>query len=381
MADVEGLWTTIPHRDDWTVSVAGIRREQSGDLMADVVVSNGQPIHADRIALNRPIGRTELAVAAAQSNGPSVNEIESALLSLVEPALNAVQETGGKRSQADLLVDLADEVDLFHDRGGEAYATIPVGDHRETHAVRTRGFRDWMARRFYETHGKAPGSQAVQDAITVLEGIAKFSGPECDVAARLAAANDSIYLDLANDGWEVVEITAKGWRIETDPSVRFRRPKGMVRLPRPERGGSLDELWRFVNITEPSERVLFVAWLIQALRPTGPYPALAIHGEQGSAKSTASRIARRLVDPNVAPLRSQPRSEHDLLFAATNGLVVGFDNLSNVPVWLSDALCRLSTGGGMSTRQLYSDAEESLFDAQRPVILNGITDLATRADS
>ena len=60
------------------------------------------------------------------------------------------------------------------------------------------------------------------------------------------------------------------------------------------------------------------------------------------------------------------------MIAATNGWVVALDNLSHLSTWLSDALCRLATGGGFSTRELYTHDEEKLFDAQRPVILNGI---------
>src|SRR5262249_22797259 len=56
------------------------------------------------------------------------------------------------------------------------------------------------------------------------------------------------------------------------------------------------------------------------------------------------------------------------------------ENLSRLPEWLSDALCRLATGSGFATRALYSDAEEALFAAQRPVILNGIEAVATRGD-
>ena len=110
------------------------------------------------------------------------------------------------------------------------------------------------------------------------------------------------------------------------------------------------------------------------------YPILALNGEAGSAKSTAARVLKSCVDPTIAPLRSQPRSEHDLVIAARNSWTIGLDNLSSLPVWLSDALCRLATGGGLGTRQLYSDADESLFDVQRPVILNGITSLADRGD-
>ena len=125
---------------------------------------------------------------------------------------------------------------------------------------------------------------------------------------------------------------------------------------------------------------LALAWLLAALRPRGPYPVLALHGEHGTTKSTATRVLRSLVDPNVAPLRSEPREPRDLIIAATNGWAIALDNVSALPVWLSDALCRLSTGGGFSTRELYTDAEETLFDAMRPVLINGIEEVATRGD-
>src|SRR5437667_12134418 len=109
------------------------------------------------------------------------------------------------------------------------------------------------------------------------------------------------------------------------------------------------------------------------MRPPGqPYPVLALHGEQGSGKSTAARLLRKLVDPNVASLRAAPRNEHDLMIAANAGWLLSFDNLSSIPAWLSDALCRLATGGGFATRELYSDDNERIFSAQRLIILTGI---------
>jgi hypothetical protein len=107
---------------------------------------------------------------------------------------------------------------------------------------------------------------------------------------------------------------------------------------------------------------------------------LLFQGEQGSPKSSAERLVRALVDPSAAPLRTTPRSEHDLYIAADNAHVIALDNISTLPPWLSDALCRLSTGGGFSTRTLYENREEELFEGMKPVILNGITDVATRPD-
>jgi hypothetical protein len=119
---------------------------------------------------------------------------------------------------------------------------------------------------------------------------------------------------------------------------------------------------------------------VAALRPTGPYPILVVTGQQGASKSTLARICRALVDPNSSPIRAAPRDERDLIVSAFNAWQLVFDNLSGVPGWLSDALCRLSTGGGFATRQLHSDRDEQIFAAQRPIVLNGISDLAARPD-
>jgi hypothetical protein len=105
-----------------------------------------------------------------------------------------------------------------------------------------------------------------------------------------------------------------------------------------------------------------------------------LSGEQGSAKSTFAAILRALLDPNSAPLRALPREDRDLFIAANNGHVLAFDNVSGLPPWISDTLCRLATGGGFAVRQLYTDQDEVLFDATRPAILNGIEDVVTRPD-
>jgi hypothetical protein len=164
------------------------------------------------------------------------------------------------------------------------------------------------------------------------------------------------------------------------PPVRFRRPAGMLPLPVPERGGSIEALESLLNLSNQSDFVLVVAWLLAALRPGGPYPLLAISGEQGSAKTVLSKMLKALVDPNMAPVRALTREERELMIAANNGYLLAFDNLSNLPAWLSDALCRLASGGSFAVRQLYTDDDEVLFRAARPLLVNGIEDVITRPD-
>lgn len=294
---------------------------------------------------------------------------------------SATEEDERKPTQSELLIRCAAGADLFHTPAGDSYATVPVNDHRETHPVKAKGFRRWLVRAYFEQYDRPPGNQALQDALGLLEARAEFDGPQREVYIRTAEHAGSIYVDLANEGWQVAEITAAGWRVVAGEGapVRFRRPRGMLALPAPGDGGD-GLLRRFINVSEDEDLRLIVAWLVAALRPTGPYPVLLLQGEQGSAKSTAERLVRALVDPSAAPLRTTPRSEHDLYIAADNAHVVALDNISALQPWLSDALCRLSTGGGFSTRTLYENREEELFDGMKPVILNGITDVATRPD-
>jgi hypothetical protein len=288
-----------------------------------------------------------------------------------------------QRSQADKLVELVldGDVELSHTPDSRPHATVPVADRRETHGLRSKGFRSWLAQQLWEAEGKTPSSQAVQDALVVLEGMALWRGDEREVFVRLAEHGGAIYLDLGDESWRVVEITTAGWRVISDSPVRFRRPPGLTALPEPQPGGDIRELRRFLNpgITD-DDFVLTVSWLVAALRPRGPYPALHLTGEHGTAKSSEARVLREVVDPNASELRAEPRSGRDLMIAATNAWLVAFDNLSHIQPWLSDALCRLATGGGFSTRVLYTDEEERIFEAERPILLTGIEEVATRAD-
>src|SRR5262249_16709904 len=160
--------------------------------------------------------------------------------------------------------------------------------------------------------------------------------------------------------WRAVEIGSEGWRVIAEPPVRFRRPAGMLPLPMPRPGGTLEQLRSLLNLPELDDLVLVTTWLLAALRHGGPHPLLLIPGEQGSAKTVLPKMLRALVDPNVAPVRSLPRDERDLFIAANNGHVLAFDNLSALPPWLSDALCRLASGGSFAVRQLYTDQDEVL---------------------
>ena len=279
-----------------------------------------------------------------------------------------------KRSQADRLVTLAiAEARLFHTPDEAPYAVLDRDGAEQTWKLHSKRFRSWLSRRHHEEHDKTPGAQAIQDALNVLDGVALFDGPEEIVYTRTARRDGRIYLDLANDAWSVVEVTCDGWAVVPRSPVRFRRPAGMLPLPDPISGkAQLDDFRELLNIADDEDWLLTVGWLLGTLMGDGPYPIKELVGEAGSAKTTHARLTRATVDPASAPVRRPPREGRDLMIAASNGLVVALDNLSDLSDWLADDLCRLATGGGFATRQLYTDDDEVIFNAMRPIILTGI---------
>lgn len=337
----------------------------------------------DFVAARRAAGADDDAIRAELETLVNAAETAPAPAPTAQTKPDATEgdEDGSKRkrSQTEKLLELADDLELFHSADA-AYARVPVGGHFENHLIGGRTFATWLRGRYYREHGGAPRGESLTEALGVLRARAIFDGPECPTAVRLAAHDDAIFLNLADSEWQAVRIDKSGWRVVEDAPVRFIRPHGVLALPAPVEGGDLGELRGLVNIPDDDAWALTLAWLVAALRPAGPFPILCVTGEQGSAKSTLCRILRALLDPNSAPLRSAPREDRDLMIAAANAWIVGFDNLSGLPRWLSDALCRLSTGGGFATRELYTDDGERIFDAMRPILANGIEGIATRSD-
>ena len=304
-----------------------------------------------------------------------------------EPGIRS-RPTGTRRPEADkgetqsqTLIRLTSDAELIRTAEGKAFARVPVAGHHEVHEINSKGFRNWLTRAFYVDQCKSPSPEVFEGTLRTLKARAQFddNAKVSPVFVRVAPSGDGFTLDLGDDSWRTVEIMSGRWTVTENTSVYFRRPDGLRALPLPERGGRPEELLEFLNI-ECVDLPLVLAWMTAALLPRGPYPVLELAGEQGSAKSTTARLIRALLDPHQCSLRSEPKDVQDLMISATNGWLVAFDNLSWIPNWLSDALCRLSTGGGFATRELYTNYDEVFLDAQRPVILTGIDEVVRRND-
>jgi hypothetical protein len=170
-------------------------------------------------------------------------------------------DVGGRGpTQADILIDLAQTVELFHALDETGFADLDINGHRETWPIRTKGFRRWLARRFFDATQGAPSSEALQSALNVIEARAHFDARERVVHVRVGGLDERLYLDLGDATSRAVEIDAAGWRVIDNPPVRFRRAAGMQPLPVPAAGGSIEILRSFLNVQSDNDFVLVVAW-------------------------------------------------------------------------------------------------------------------------
>ncbi len=282
-------------------------------------------------------------------------------------------------TDADLLVAIAEEIADLSRWQSRVYVTLVVNSGYRTLPVGGTMFQSLLRLEFRKRQGRLAVASAIKAAITALKDIASTL-PEEPVSLRTAAHKDRVYLDLADDTGRAIEISASGWRVVDRPPVKFVRSDLTLPLPMPAGGGRLDDLRQFLNLAEDGSFQLLVTYCIAALMPNGPYPVLAIGGEQGSSKTTTANLIHELVDPSRLPYRALPRSERDLFIGAMNAHLHHYDNISGFGEWLSDIICKLSTGAGMSTRALFTDDGEVYFQAIKPVILNGIEDVVKRAD-
>lgn len=283
-----------------------------------------------------------------------------------------------QRSQKKILIDIARECELFH-HDMTAYARIARGGHQEVWPVASRTFRLYLEQQYHQKTGGSPSSNARTEALSTVEALARFSGEEHPVYRRVAQRENKILLDVGDPDWNVIEVSSTGWKILSESLVRFHRGRDTQSLPIPATGGKLEDIFDFVNIAS-EDRILFLAWLTFSLMPDGPFVILCIRASHGSGKSTTAFYILALTDPRRGGLRAFPKDERDLSIAATNGWLLGFDNLSHIPADLSDAFCRLTHGAGFATRTLYENTEETIIDAKRPILLNSISDIIDRPD-
>jgi hypothetical protein len=356
------------------------------------VVANreGTDIHCDRFdvrdAQKRKRFFRELAkkVPVVEINLPAMDSKLLQLAATVDDTSDHTQP-GESASIIDALKPRLPGLDLFLSSDGQSMAQFEVssihGQHLETERIRSARFRAWIRLKVRNAQGRSVGNQAIEQLIDEFAAECEFCDRRREVSRRIARSANCIYIDLGNERWNVVRIDATGRKLLsfTNRAV-FRRSRTTGSLPSPAKTGDIRLLSQLINLADESDLILLAGTLIGLLQPNVPKPVIAFFGPEGSAKSSACCVVKALIDPETVALPRQPNKEDQVYVAAEHRYLLAYDNLSYLPDWLSDAFCNITTGGGRSARQLYTDSDESFVSVLRPVVINGIPEIGSRPD-
>lgn len=334
------------------------------------------------------IHRIIAAALPENYSGNTIKELREMIAGARRKGLDAVPLTGAgqKRKAIDILCDLFAQsgATLFHNPLRHGYVWLPQPSGGGVNVrIASETCRQFLQELLFRRTGRALAKRDLDQFLDLLTARASFDSARFPVFVRVGGGPTMVCHDLGRDDGMVIEITAAGYRTTLQPAVKMIRAHGMRPLPLAKPGddrfsgfAKLRKLLELDDQTWP----LLLAFLLSATRPDGPYPCLAVEGEQGSGKSTICEICKRILDPSIPMRLSLPDSAQDMMIIASHRHVVIFDNLSSVKNDMSDALAALATKSGFETRELYSNGNLFTIEIARPFALNGIGEFIHRPD-
>ncbi len=209
-----------------------------------------------------------------------------------------------------------------------------------------------------------------------LLSFAETKGKIRNVFLRVAEVDGGIEIDLGDDRDARVRITAgKVELILNGSTVLFWRSNTFLPMAEFVVVGDLQLLKQYLNLDNMSFKLL-CGWLSYTMAhakvATSMFVILLLLGGQGSGKSFVSKLIRRLLDPSPIGVQTMPSNAKDLAISTQNGHVSCYDNARFISPAMSDLYCTAATGGTLTTRQLYTDADQQVILLHGAIIINGI---------
>jgi hypothetical protein len=300
--------------------------------------------------------------------------------------MRAQARNKGKPSQANAL--LAAFMDNYRARrtpAGDGYAVSQREAPSIAIPLRGRGgsLRQKLSADMFELDQTAVSQEALSTALTSIDGLCLQSDPPVPLHLRAARQGADAFLDLGRPDGRVAVISPGFWEITDRPPVVFRRTPLTDRLPAPAAPGqgSADAVRHlFGSIPDEGAWSAALACRVAALLyPTATHPVeIFAANTSGALKTSSARNMKRWTDPG--PSLPMPADRRSWAVTASNGYQVLMENVSSIPAWWSDAVCRGSSGDSWADRALYEDNEVAAWKFSVVPIIEGIGVVSARAD-
>ena len=312
---------------------------------------------------------------------------------------NDSKGSNSSKSYAETLLQLAIENIqlLFKDQYGTAYAVIRLLDHNEILKVESDKFKRYLSKLFYDNNesNKIVNVEAINNVIQILQAKAEYEGQTIPLSLRVAWYGNSsnngngyaenIYYDMIDDKGRFVKISKEeqDWQIiNKTPTPLFVRYNQTAQVE-PDRNYEPDIFDRFLqltNVKDEQSKILLKVYIVSLFIPDIPHAILVLHGEKGSAKSTVQQLIKLLVDPAKPILLTIHKDRNEFVQQLNHNYVAFYDNVKQVPYWLSDEACKAVTGIGQTKRKLYTDDDDIVYEYKRCLGFNGINISLTEPD-
>lgn len=218
-----------------------------------------------------------------------------------------------------------------------------------------------------------------------LRSQAEESGLDAELYPRVKPLGHSgVEIDLCDGTGRTLQVTAAGVSMgSAESSARFIRTASAMSLPMPQLPGDFTRLFAYTN-WEHVPGYLYLAWMTYTIAhpktDRTKYVFVVIKGTQGSGKTFASKLAKRIIDPNAVTAQMLPHAPRELAIALQSCHLLVVDNVRELSPAMSDALCIAATGGSIGMRKLYSDDEQKPIHLHGAILFNGIHPFMGQSD-
>lgn len=300
---------------------------------------------------------------------------------------NPISSTSSPDSQGLLKAVLPANVNIqvFIDQHGNECALMLDTPNSYCEKIGSKYLNGYIRKKYAEI-GKLLKANDLEDINDRLKGVAQISGTQAVTSYRVAGTEHGIEIDLGDESHRRISVQPNHVAfIDAGAESIFTRNQhmGAITLPKEVTAGDVSKLDPYLNMS-PEAKVLALAWLTFSMAQpkveSSKFPILVLSGSQGTGKTVMSKLLLKFADPGSIGVRTFPGNRKELAIACQSSHVLAYDNLRFLPSKMADALCIAATGGTITVRQLYTDADVMAISLHAAVILNGLHPFINQSD-